>query len=271
MVNKLFPKLVIGVGAVAVLAIGWFIYSSEQQSQIEPADTTQNAIADNQLPQESLPAYSSDDVSIDEPEPINIEPIDDIVIAPVVLENSDPQVLLAIADLSPSLTQWLIPEEQLRKWVLSVDLVADGKLPKRYRPIDYPMVKFVTKTLADDAILSEKNYPRMNDLLAATITIDPELLARYYQNWLPILEKAYSEQGRSDSFDQRFQQAISQTLAASSLTEEPALVRPSVLYRYANPDYENATDVEKLLWRMGPDNAEKVQDFLREFRNQLPR
>lgn len=266
MANKLFPTLVIGVGAAAVVAIGWFIYSSNQQSQVEPVNIP---AADNQVTQELPPVDTGNDTPIEEPEPIEIEPVDDIVIAPVVLENSDPQVLLAIADLSPSLTQWLIPEEQLRKWVLAVDLAADGKLPKRYRPIDYPMAKFVAKTLTDDAILSDKNYPRMNDLLTAIIAVDPGLLARYYQNWLPILEQAYGEQGRSDSFDQRFQQAISQVLAANSLTEEPVLVRPSVLYRYANPEYENASDVDKLLWRMGPDNAEKLQGFLRELRSQL--
>ena len=268
MANKLFPTLVVGVGAAAVIAIAWFIYSSEQQAQIKPVTAIQ-VVPAPPVTQEAPPVIVYDDVA--EPEPIVIEPIVEIVIAPAALENSDPQVLLAVADFSPLLAQWLLPEEQLRKWVLAVDKVANGKLPKRYRPIDYPMSKFAIENGADEAVLSDKNYPRMNDLIAATITIDPQLLARYYQNWLPILEKAYDEQGRSDSFDQRFLQAISQILAASPLTEEPMLVRPSVLYRYADSDQENASDVEKLLWRMGPDNAEKVQNFLREFRNQLSR
>ncbi len=270
MANKLFPALVIGAGAATLVVIGWFVYSTDQQNK-PAAVITEEVATVIAPPVEVEPTIVDpvDDLSLLEPEPVEPEPIDDIVAVPAELERSDPQVLLAVADFSPSLVQWLIPEEQLRKWVLAVDLAADGKLPKRYRPVDYPMVKFVAETLIDDAVLSEKNYPRMNDLLAATLTIDPQLLARYYQNWLPILEQAYSEQGRPDSFDQRLQQAISQVLAANSLTEQPKLIRPSVLYQFEDPNYENATDIEKLLWRMGPENAEKVQEFLRELRYQI--
>jgi len=41
MANKLFPTLVVGVGAAAVIAIAWFIYSSEQQAQIKPVTAIQ--------------------------------------------------------------------------------------------------------------------------------------------------------------------------------------------------------------------------------------
>lgn len=82
-----------------------------------------------------------------------------------------------------------------------------------------------------------------------------------YREWLPILEKAYSEQGKPDTFDQRARQTISQVLGAEQLSDTPALTRPSVLYRYADETLEQASDVDKLLWRMGPENSAQLQDF----------
>ena len=147
--------------------------------------------------------------------------------------------------------------------------MADGKLPKRYRPIDYPMAKFKTEASGIDEVTAEENYQRMTLLINTVTSIEASTLARYYQEWLPLLEKAYREQGKPDTFNQRFMQTISQVLAVNNLEQQPALIRPSVLYQFENPEYEDATDVEKLLWRMGPDNAEELQGFLRELRYQL--
>jgi hypothetical protein len=47
-----------------------------------------------------------------------------------------------------------------------------------------------------------------------------------------------------------------------SLTTQPELVQPVVYYKYADPTLENASDVEKLMWRLGPGNTQKVQDYL---------
>lgn len=219
-------------------------------------------------------------VKVRPPEPVSLPPEPEIVAEPQIpeipvvpppasIDNSDTQVLLAVADFAPKLSQWLLPNEQIRKWVLAVDLMADGKLPKRYRPVDFPMDKFATAKQGEQTIVKDDNYGRMNAIVETVISIEPAVLARYYKEWLPTLEKAYREQGKPDSFDQRLQQTISQVLAADSLDKTPELVRPSVLYQYADKNLEQASDVEKLLWRMGPENTEQLQAYLRELRNQL--
>jgi hypothetical protein len=255
--NVIIVSAVVIIAAVA--AVVWY-----QSSQ--PAPTP---IAEPTPP----PAVISPPEPISLPEPeIVIEPEipDSTVVAPPPnVENSDSQVLLAVADFAPKLSQWLLPNEQIRKWVLAVDLMADGKLPKRYRPIDFPMDKFATAKQGEQTTTTEENYSRMNTLIDTVIRIDPAVLASYYKEWLPTLEKAYREQGKPDSFDQRFQQTISQVLASDNLEQAPELVRPSVLYQYADKNLEQASDVEKLLWRMGPENTEQLQAYLRELRSQL--
>ena len=57
-----------------------------------------------------------------------------LVAPPVSLEGSDVQVKEAVLDFAPAMASWLLPDQQIRKWVLLVDLMAEGKLPRRYRP-----------------------------------------------------------------------------------------------------------------------------------------
>lgn len=268
MTNKTMPGIIIGFIAVVIIAAGIFIYSTQQQSAEQELSQTAPAPVVRE-PVKPAPEPLPEPAAV-EPAPVEPAPsLPPIVNAPIALENSDTVALLAAKDLAPALTQWLLPEEQIRKWVLAVDLMADGKLPKRYRPVDYPMEKFKTQASGLDEVTSEENYQRMTLMINTLTSIEPATLVRYYQDWLPLLEKAYREQGKPDTFDQRFMQTISQVLAVNSLEQQPALIRPSVLYQFESADYENATDIEKLLWRMGPENAENLQGFLRELRYQL--
>ena len=47
------------------------------------------------------------------------------------------------------------------------------------------------------------------------------------------------------------------------------LVRPHVLYEYADPDLEALSSGQKMLLRMGAGNAEQVKQTLRQLRAQI--
>jgi hypothetical protein len=47
------------------------------------------------------------------------------------------------------------------------------------------------------------------------------------------------------------------------------LVQPHVLYQFADPDLEAASAGNKILLRMGAENAEKIKSKLREIRREL--
>jgi len=198
---------------------------------------------------------------------------------PTTLQHSDSQVLLAVADFAPQLAQWLLPSDQLRKWVLTVDLMADGKLPSRYRPINYPLSPFQVERQNAQPVTpgqasgqpATANYSRLQGIIDVVLATEPTTLAEYYRQWLPLLEQAYRELGKKDSFDARFRRALDKALAAQPLAKRPSLIRPSVLYQYADKSLEDANDIEKLLWRMGADNGTKIQGFLRELRTRMDR
>ncbi|MFB1036535.1 MAG: DUF3014 domain-containing protein, partial [Sinobacterium sp.] len=71
------------------------------------------------------------------------------------------------------------------------------------------------------------------------------------------------------SFDTRFKQAIDQVLAAKSLPAEPELKLPSVMYQYQEKSLETASDIDKLIWRLGFENTNDIQQYLRDLKSRL--
>lgn len=269
-------KMAGGIVGLAIICVGIYWYFASQVAQVpdfsEQVATPAPQPVDRQPPYRDVTSEKAPEVVAPAPQvepPPAPEPDPRLLPPPLELTGSDPSVAKALTVLSPALSQWLIPEEQVRKWVLAIDLVADGKLPRRYRPIDYPMGKFAVVEKGDQLLAAEQNHTRINALLDALEAIEIPLLAAFYQGWKPILAEAYREQGKPGTLDQRLQLAISQVLAVSAPPEEAALKRPGVLYQYADEQWEVATDIEKLCWRMGEDNTLRLQAFVRELRSAL--
>lgn len=189
--------------------------------------------------------------------------------APFELDHSDGQARAAAADIAARFAQWLTPEEQVRKWVALVDQIADGKLPEKNRPLHYPMAKFAVQRDGDKMLLDPADYARADQLIDTVTAIPVESLAAYYHAWRPLLDKAYAELGGRGGFDKRLRAALARVESVHSLTTQPELVQPVVYYKFADSTLEEASDVEKLMWRLGPANTQKLQDYLHKLEGVL--
>ena len=65
--------------------------------------------------------------------------------------------------------------------------------------------------------------------------------------------------------------AIDNLLATPEVTGPVSLVQPAVFFRYADPGLEALSAGQKLLLRMGPENAAVVKVKLAELRKELMR
>lgn len=185
------------------------------------------------------------------------------VAAPATLEGSDAAARMAIADFAPQLLQWLTPPEQIRKWVALVDQLADGAVPVEQRPLAYPLQPFQIERRGDAIVADRANYERATALIDAFTAIPPARLVQYYRGWQPLLEKSYRELGRGGSFEQRLLLAVQRIEAVKPLPSQPELVQPGVYFQFADTGYENASELEKLMWRVGPENSRRLQEHLR--------
>jgi len=70
-------------------------------------------------------------------------------------------------------------------------------------------------------------------------------------------------------FHDRLLEAIDDMLGAPAPAGPVKLVRPKVLYQFADPELENLSAGQKIIVRMGAENAAKVKAKLRELRREL--
>lgn len=241
--------VLVGIGAV-----GWYLQREYPQVP-GTAERVQKPL--------SLPPSSTQPIQRNEPQPEVSAALG--ITRPEILDGSDDAVHGAIHALAPSLLKWLTPEEQLRKWVALVDAVADGKLPEKNLPLNFPMPGFSVLTQDNDDLLSNPaNFQRANLLIETVTAIPPRKLADYYHAYSPLLERAYAELGRGGNFEARLTLAMQKVRDVKPLMVDAKLARPKFYYTYADPVLEQGSDVTKLMWRLGPANQQLLQSYLGE-------
>jgi len=96
---------------------------------------------------------------------------------------------------------------------------------------------------------------------------DMQRFATVYLRFYPLFQKAYQDLGYPNGyFNDRLVQVIDVLLATPQVAGPIELVRPNVMYVFADPALEARPAGQKLLIRMGPDNAATVKAKLKELR-----
>lgn len=98
-------------------------------------------------------------------------------------------------------------------------------------------------------------------------SIDSEQLVSLYVRFYPLFQQAYEELGYPSAyFNDRLVEVIDHLLEAPDIQQPVRLVRPRVLYQFADPQLEALSAGQKVLIRVGPDNAARLKAKLGELR-----
>jgi hypothetical protein len=179
-------------------------------------------------------------------------------------------MLAATLSSNPAWAKWLLTDRLARRFVASVDNVAEGRSPKPHLGVLAPSGEFKAKERRDAATIDPASYRRYGVVADVIASLDVKGSARLYQETRPLLRDAYKELGYPErNFDDTLAKAIRQLLA----TPEPAgdvALRPAVKsWKLANPALEKLTPAQKHLLRMGPENEKKIKQKLRELAEAL--
>jgi hypothetical protein len=118
--------------------------------------------------------------------------------------------------------------------------------------------------------INPDNYKRYAGYVKFFEEMDSRKVAAVYFHFYPLIQQAYRELGyKSAYFNDRLVAAIDDLLAAPAVTDPVPLVQPSVFYKYADPRLEALSSGQKILIRIGNDNAIKIKAKLRELREVL--
>ncbi len=119
-------------------------------------------------------------------------------------------------------------------------------------------------------MLSADNFARYQPLVEMLASADPDELVQTYRRFYPLLQQAYVELGYPDGyFNDRLVEVIDHLLLAPDVPEKLQLTRPHVLYQYADRDIEALSSGQKLMLRIGDENAARVRKSLAAFRQAL--
>jgi hypothetical protein len=185
------------------------------------------------------------------------------------LTESDASLRESLAGLlsAPSFDQLFYPVRLVRRVVATVD-----NLPRKSLSVDLRPAKPLEGTLAtvgpDEARqISLDNARRYAPYVHAFAAMDSQRLIAIYTHYYPLFQQAYRELGYPNGyFNDRLVDVIDNLLAAPVVEGPVALTQPRVLYDFADPALQSLSAGQKIMVRMGPENAQQVKAKLRDIR-----
>jgi len=186
------------------------------------------------------------------------------------LADSDTSLIGALKHLlgDQTIDAYLVPKDLIRRIVATVDnLDRDGAIPLRLRPVPAVSGMPIVEGEGDDLTLSPQNSTRYQPMIELLQHADMRAVAAVYLHYYPLFQQAYEQLGYPHrSFNDRLIQVINHLLATPVVTGPIKLVRPNVLYQFADPALEALPYGQKLMIRIGTDNEAVVKTKLRELR-----
>lgn len=171
---------------------------------------------------------------------------------------------------TPRFEALFVPEEFVRKLVATVDSLARDDVAARMNPARPPGGSFVTAGEGDAMVLGAANFARYAPWIDLVDSLDADATAALYKRLYPQFQKAYEDLGNPDGyFNDRVVEVIDHLLSAPEAPATIALAQPSVYYVFADPALEAQSAGRKLLLRIGPGNAQRVQAKLKEIRDRI--
>jgi len=190
------------------------------------------------------------------------------------LNESDSTITQALSKLwnGQSLEQVLHVQDLIRHVVATVDGLPRKKLPVRIRPTKPAAGQFLVSRSDDSVTISPENSKRYAPYVRLVESIDAKKLVALYVHFYPLFQQAYLNLGYPKGyFNDRLIEAIDDLLATPEITVPAKLVRPKVFYQFADPELEERSAGQKILMRIGNDNASRIKSKLREIRRELTR
>lgn len=250
--------------AIALAGVAGLYFWDQKPEQQAPMDQPQKAEAP---PQPPPPPSSEPEVShpLREPQPLpgaKAKPLPP-------LSESDETIRESLAGPMPedAVGDLVISKDLARRIVSTVDNLPRQKVAARLLPVKPPAGQIITSGEGDLVTLSPANYARYASYVKLVRGVDAKRLVAVYVHFYPLFQQAYEELGYPKRyFNDRLVDVIDDLLAAPDVPEPVKLVRPKVLYEFADPELEDLPAGQKILIRIGPQNAAVIKSKLREIR-----
>ena len=242
-------RVTVGAIVAVLIALGSYFFFS-QSEEPSPQQTVTEAPAPSPAP---LPPPVP---ALPEPEPLELPSLND----------SDTVIRGLVAALSshPGLAAWLVTDDLIRTFVVSVENVANGSNPSRHVQFMKPEARFQTEGAEPELRIADSSYERYDGVSQIIASLDIAGTAKLYHQLLPLMDEAYTELGIPDAtFSDALRRAVDRTLVTPIIEGKPRVVPRGPFYEYSDQELQALTAAQKQLLSMGPNNLRVVQDTIR--------
>jgi hypothetical protein len=161
-------------------------------------------------------------------------------------------------------------DDIVRRFVATIDNLPRQTTALRLMPVKPVGGAFLTSRTENNIEIRSENHLRYRPYLRMVESVDADKLVALYIAHYSLFQQAYRELGYpSGYFNDRLVEVIDHLLATPDIKGPIKLVRPKVMYEFADPKLEKLSAGQKIMIRMGSANAAKVKAKLREIRSEL--
>ncbi len=281
--NKLIIPLAVATAVLAVLAFMYLQRQAVEPEPLEPPTGTGQPPVVKEVEEEARIRYpvpelapqredqAQEDVSRDVAMQVDTSEEEERPLP--ALDDSDAPLKESIADFvtGQSLEALFRMDGFIRRLVVTIDNLPQKQLPRaKYRVTRSTSGRFAVQREGESLYLNPDNFERYAPIVGLIESLDNDRLIAVYLQYYALFQEAYEYLGYPSAyFNDRLIDVIDHLLAAPVVDGPIRLVRPHVLYKYADPDLETLSAGHKALIRIGPANANKVKTKLREIRQML--
>ena len=176
------------------------------------------------------------------------------------------------AAFGPGVLERLMLEDLVRKVVATIDNLPREEYAARLNPVKPVPGLPATAGQGDAMTLSGQNAARYAPYVASFEAIQTDAMVSMYKRYYPLFQQAYVELGYPNGyFNDRLVEVIDHLLDTPDVTGPIRLKQPKVLLEFADPELEERSAGQKVLIRMGPENAARVKAKLKAIRDKVAR
>ena len=266
------------LAVLTALAIALYLWLSprDQSAQAPPAPEVAT--------EESGPPAVRHPIEAVQPDAAGEPPVDAAPQPLPSLADSDSAVDAALQGLigQQAVLDFLNIGPHIRHLVATVDNLPRKKAPTRAWPVKRTAGQFtVEESDGTAAHIAEENFARYTPFVDMVTSIDTGRAVALYVRFYPLLQQAYEDLGYPGKyFNDRVVEVIDHLLATPEPDGPIPVVlpphdtsidfeRPWTLYQFADSRLESASAGQKILFRIGPENASRLKKKLAELRARL--
>lgn len=274
-INYLTPVLVV-ICIVAALVL-WYVLQmprDKTEKQIQLKEEPKSAVV-IEAPEIKYPVPETPATPEVEPAPEQITEPAEPVSEPEPALPPEPEPTLE--EQINSLFDWqkygelFLREALINNFVVTIDNMTEAKLPQKFSFTSPPTGKFLIEIDANEnKFMDPRNFDRYNKYVEFAGSVDIGKFVDFYVRHYALFQNAYQDLGYPDRyFNDRFVEVVDHLLVTPSVQGPLQLEQPKYYYTMVDENLESLTAGQKILIRIGPENAQKIKARLAELRKAL--